>query len=994
MQESYRYWAFISYSHHDRRWAGWLHRRLEGYRVPRRLVGANSGAGAVPRRLFPIFRDRDELPSSADLGGVVQRALHESRFLIVICSRHAASSRWVNEEVDSFKRLGRESRVLCLKVDDALDTECFAPALLQHFDARGEPTGQATEPLAADIADDADGQTGATLKLVAGMIGVGYDELHRRERRRRIVQQSLAALACCVLLAVGVAGWQWQQTEQRAALAAQALQVRIHQLYRNGRNELLDHNETRAAVLLDAAYRLGVDTPPLRFMLARAMRVVDAQQVRIATGAPVVVADIDADGTQVLSVDDQHRLRLYDVVSGMQRVEVALGDMDSYWAAYSPRGTLVWVDSDHLKAPLRRLRLFDAGSGELRAQYEVGSSASGVAMPPVSDDDRRIAFVAPDRTITLATLGGVTRHLAGPYSAAGFCRGQDRLLAARSDGTVELRDARTAALRARYEGLRGTATMMASNRNCGVIAAASASGAVRVWDTHSGDVLMSGGHTQAVTDLRLNDDGSRLMSLTRSAVGVWNGLSGGLIYASRFLDPSGNLAMLRPDGRQLALLADGRLSILDPRSSFELYSLDGHDGAPIAFAFDQTNQHLLSGGGDGDLLVWKLPQAERAEFPSSVPQAEGAPLALSPDGAHLFVGARDGGGALWRGDKLQRERLIAKDRGALTAAAFSADSRWLATTSTEGAIDLSDLSVASAARVLRASGPPARLLAFGHAGRWLAASLRDGHLELFDLQHSEAPPIRFERDQSRAYAFAPHEDRLAIGAHGDVRLWDLQQRRWRWQTRLPASDTEDHGVGVIVFSPDGDRLLATDRREHAYLLDANDGHVIAKVDLPASGLFTIAAFSHDGRQIIIGDWSKCAWLWRLADQRVLALSGHTAAVRTASFSHDGALALTAGDDGVIKIWDADSGDLLESFGAHDGAIAWDHAQFSADDQQIFSSGTDGYARLWPVAREIRSAADIAALLRCRAPWRVEGAGLVARPIEPACGAQRPLALRK
>src|SRR3546814_18957912 len=95
------------------------------------------------------------------------------------------------------------------------------------------------------------------------------------------------------------------------------------------------------------------------------------------------------------------------------------------------------------------------------------------------------------------------------------------------------------------------------------------------------------------------------MSLTRNAVAVWNGLSGGLIYASRFLDPLGNLATLRPDGRQLARHADGRLSSLDPRSSFELYSLDGHNGGPIAFAFDQTDQHLSSGGREGETLVWK-----------------------------------------------------------------------------------------------------------------------------------------------------------------------------------------------------------------------------------------------------------------------------------------------------------------------------------------------------------------------------------------------------
>src|SRR3546814_9925347 len=97
----------------------------------------------IPRRLYPIFRDRDELPSSADLGGVVQHALRESRYLIVICSRHAAASHWVNEEVEAFKRLGRENRVLCLKVDEALDSDCFVPALLRHYDDAGAPTGQA-----------------------------------------------------------------------------------------------------------------------------------------------------------------------------------------------------------------------------------------------------------------------------------------------------------------------------------------------------------------------------------------------------------------------------------------------------------------------------------------------------------------------------------------------------------------------------------------------------------------------------------------------------------------------------------------------------------------------------------------------------------------------------------------------------------------------------------------------------------------------------------
>src|SRR5687767_8865319 len=91
----YRYWAFVSYSNKDRTWSEWLFRKIEGYRVPSRL-SAGQGGSSFPRRLRPLFRDRDELPTSTDLGAMIKRALTDSRALIVICSPAAAASRWVN----------------------------------------------------------------------------------------------------------------------------------------------------------------------------------------------------------------------------------------------------------------------------------------------------------------------------------------------------------------------------------------------------------------------------------------------------------------------------------------------------------------------------------------------------------------------------------------------------------------------------------------------------------------------------------------------------------------------------------------------------------------------------------------------------------------------------------------------------------------------------------------------------------------------------------
>ena len=148
----------------------------------------------MPRRLSPIFRDREELASATDLGEEISTALRESASQIVICSPNAARSKWVNEEILAFKRLGREDRIFCLIVGgepNATDVpgreeeECFPPALRFRLAADGTLGTSRTEPIAADARPGKDGRPAAKLKLIAGLLGVGFDALRRREQQRR-----------------------------------------------------------------------------------------------------------------------------------------------------------------------------------------------------------------------------------------------------------------------------------------------------------------------------------------------------------------------------------------------------------------------------------------------------------------------------------------------------------------------------------------------------------------------------------------------------------------------------------------------------------------------------------------------------------------------------------------------------------------------------------------------------------------------------------------
>jgi tetratricopeptide (TPR) repeat protein len=227
-----RYKAYLSYSHSDEKWADWLHRGLESYRIPGRL--RESSKAELPESLAPIFRDRDDLSSSADLNKTLLQALAQSGALLLICSPAAATSRWVNEEVRAFRKMHGEEHILCMVVDGdpqapAGEGGCFPPALFEP--ATGErapgdgiaPAAPAREPLAADPRDFADGKRLALLKMVSGLLGVRLDELRRRDLARR--RRGRLVLAAAAVGALTLGGLTWNAKVQERAERAQSEQM-------------------------------------------------------------------------------------------------------------------------------------------------------------------------------------------------------------------------------------------------------------------------------------------------------------------------------------------------------------------------------------------------------------------------------------------------------------------------------------------------------------------------------------------------------------------------------------------------------------------------------------------------------------------------------------------------------------------------------------------------------------------------------------------------
>lgn len=192
-----RYWCFISYRHADnkqpgRQWANWLHQAIETYDVPPDLIGTiNARGDTIPERIFPVFRDEEELPADADLASPIYQALDRSKFLVVLCSPRAAKSPYVSSEIAYFKKIGRSGCILAAIIDgepNASDhpdkgtsaPECFPDALRLEVDAHGHLTNRRAEPIAPDFRLN-DGSEGWTTPQAYRLALEGRKDLNRRQ---------------------------------------------------------------------------------------------------------------------------------------------------------------------------------------------------------------------------------------------------------------------------------------------------------------------------------------------------------------------------------------------------------------------------------------------------------------------------------------------------------------------------------------------------------------------------------------------------------------------------------------------------------------------------------------------------------------------------------------------------------------------------------------------------------------------------------------------
>jgi WD40 repeat protein len=363
---------------------------------------------------------------------------------------------------------------------------------------------------------------------------------------------------------------------------------------------------------------------------------------------------------------------------------------------------------------------------------------------------------------------------------------------------------------------------------------------------------------------------------------------------------------LSPDGRlMLAGTYEGHLAVYEVASSRLQWQTQAHCGMFRAAAFTADSQMLATAGDDHIIRLWNAATGTPIRTLGRRARSVEA-VAFSPDGEAITALNKDGTARFWTLHSVCCERQ-------------------------ENSLGMLGLHVPQNSdtarnwwRIVPALLPGSQERRFSS---WVGAVSPDGSLiflsgyvrGIFGLciwnvaTQTAHSTLRDIQSLPTIATFSPDNRLLALASGSKwIRLYDTQTGR---MVRELTTNLEDVGWPTeLRFSSDGRTLASGDGAYTILLWDVETGKVKRRLDAYGEYICSLA-FAPDDKTLAVGAaYSEVVWLKSLGQGRKHRfLRGHTATIRSVTFSGDGTRLATGAQDGTVRLWNVTDGTLVATF---------------------------------------------------------------------------------